>query len=167
MNPNIGSLISQYREKGILIDTNLLLVLLVGNVQPRLIGRTARTDGYSIEDYEHITDILSHFNRFITMPQILTETGNLLKRNCPNENTRLDLNREFAIFVHLGLTREVRKLSRRVTIHPKFSNLGYADAAILTVAAGKYLLLTADEPLQNFAGALGVDVLPFQWLRAM
>lgn len=54
MNPNVGSLISQYRDKGILIDTNLLLVLLVGNVQPRLVGRTARTDGYSIEDYERI-----------------------------------------------------------------------------------------------------------------
>ncbi|MCU0776994.1 MAG: hypothetical protein MUF86_04925 [Akkermansiaceae bacterium] len=167
MNPNFGSLISKYHEKGILIDTNLLLVLLVGNVQPRLIGKTARTDGYSIGDYELITSILGHFRRFITLPQILTETGNLLKRNCPNKNTLIDLSGEFARFVQLGQTKEVRKLSRRVTTHPTFKELGYADAAILSVAAGRYLLLTEDKPLQSFADHLGVDVLRFQWLRAI
>ena len=47
MNVNINGLIARYRDKGILIDTNLLLVLLVGNIDLRLIGRVGRTERYS------------------------------------------------------------------------------------------------------------------------
>lgn len=166
MNPNIVHLISQYRDKGILIDTNLLLVFLVGNVEPRLVGRAASTNDYSCADYDQIRYVIGCFNRIITIPQVLTETGNMLKRNCSN-NTRLDLSRELALFVHSSQTQEARILSKRITAHPAFNDLGYADAAILSSASGKHLLMTADEPLQSFASALGIDVLPFQWLRAM
>jgi hypothetical protein len=83
------------------------------------------------------------------------------------ENTQLDLRRELALFVHDEQTKEARVLSKRVTSHPAFCRLGYADSAILSSASGKHLLMTADEPLQNFAAALGIDVLPFQWLQAM
>ena len=165
MNPNFSELVSQYRNRGALIDTNLFLVLVVGNVDPRLIGTTARTDGYSAAEYERLRDVLVHFNRFVILPQILTEAGNLLKRNCPTANTLLDLTLELARFVHAGETREARVASKRVTLHPTFLQLGYADAAILTAAAGKYLLVTADGPLQGMAWSAGVDVLPFQWLQ--
>ena len=165
MNANISDLVAHYRDRGILIDTNLFLVLVVGNIDPRLIGITARTDGYSRSDYERLWDVLVHFNRFVILPQILTEAGNLLKRNCPTANTLLDLSLELARFVHSDQTRESRVLSKRVTLHRSFTQLGYADAAILTAAAGKYLLLTADGPLQAMASTSGVDVLPFQWLQ--
>jgi len=165
MNPNVSNLIVQYRDKGVLFDTNLLLVLLVGNIEPRLIGKIARTDAFSRSDYERLRDVLGCFTRFVVLPQILTEAGNLLKRNCPTASTLLDLNRELAGFVHAAQTRESRVSSRRVTIHPAFPQLGYADAAVLTAAAGKHLLVTADGPLQGMAWASGVDVLPFAWLQ--
>lgn len=165
MNENALPLISRYRDKGIIIDTNLLLVFLVGNVNPRLVGTAAKTDAYSLSDYERIRDVLACFNRWITIPQILTETGNLLKRNS-GYNTSIDLNRELALFVLSGPMEESWMPSGQIIAHPAFPELGYADAAILTVAAGKHLILTADKPLQNFAGSLGVDVLPFQWIQA-
>ena len=165
MNPNILPLISQYREKGILIDTNLLLVLLVGNVDRRQVGRIAKTDKYNSEDYDRITNVLRRFNRFIIIPQVLTEAGNMLKRNCPTANTRLDLDLELRRFVHAGASRESRALSKRITIHPAFEDLGYADAAILNAAAGRHLVFTDDGPLQSRAWSSGVDVLPFDWLR--
>jgi hypothetical protein len=167
MNPNFAELVSHYRDRGALIATNLFLVLLVGNVDPRLIGTTARTDGYSASDYERLRDVLIHFNRFLILPQILTEAGNLLKRNCPTAKTLLDFSLELARFVHAEQTREARVTSKRVTLHPTFPQLGYADAAILTAAAGKYLLVTADRPLQGMAWSTGVDVLPFQWLQQL
>lgn len=37
MNSNVGDLIAQYRDKGILIDTSLFLVLLVGNIDRLLL----------------------------------------------------------------------------------------------------------------------------------
>lgn len=165
MNSNAGDLIAQYRDKGILIDTNLLLVLLVGNVDRRQVGRIGRTEKYTREDYERITDVLGYFNRFIIVPQVLTEAGNMLKRNCPTASTLLDLSLELSRFVHAVATRESRSSSKRITIHPAFEELGYADAAILNAAAGRHLVFTDDGPLQGRAWSSGVDVLPFEWLR--
>ena len=165
MNPNSADLVVQYRERGAIVDTNLFLVLLLGNVDPRLVGITARTDGYSPADYEMLRDVLAHFSRIVILPQILTEAGNLLKRNCPTANTLTDLNIELARFVHAAEAREVTVSAKRATLHPAFHRLGYADAAILAAATGRYLLLTADGPLQGMAWSSGVDVLPFDWLK--
>ncbi len=167
MNSNVVELIAQYRDKGILIDTNLFLVLLVGNIDRRLVGRIGKTDKYTCDDYERITDILRQFNRFIIVPQVLTETGNMLKRNCPTANTLLDLSLELKRFVHDEATRESRGLSKRITIHPAFEDLGYADAAILHAAAGRHLVFTDDGPLKGLAWSSGVDVLPYEWLRGI
>ena len=165
MNPNAIELIAGYRDKGVLIDTNLLLVLLVGNINPRWVGKLGKTEKYNTEDYEKIRDALAQFRCFITTPQVLTETGNLLKRNCPNTNTFLDLSLELRRFVFSKATRETRGLSMRIMDHPAFVDFGYADAAILHAAAGKYLVFTDDGPLFNRAYSCGVDVLPFDWLR--
>jgi len=165
MNSNVGDLIARYRDRGLVVDTNLLLVLLVGNIDRRLIGTTARTEKYSSADYARILDILVLFNRLIILPQILTETGNLLKRNCSTASTQIDLHREFLRFVHRPKTCESRPSSRRITTHPAFPDPGYADAAILHAANGKYLVFTDDGPLQGKAWQLGVDVLPFKWLQ--
>jgi rRNA-processing protein FCF1 len=64
-------------------------------------------------------------------------------------------------------SRESRKLSKRITVHSAFTELGYADAAILNSAAGKHLIFTDDGPLQGMAWSTGVDVLPYQWLRGV
>ena len=93
MNPNVGDLIARYRDKGVLIDTNLLLVLLVGNIDLRLIGKTARTDKYSSADYERIRDLLVLFNRLILLPQVLTEAGNLLRKPLVSRFTVHESNR--------------------------------------------------------------------------
>lgn len=167
MNTNVYDLIAKYRDKGILIDTNLLLVVLVGNIDQRLVGRIARTETYTREDYERIRDVLAGFNRFIIIPQVLTEAGNLLKRNCPDANTLLDLGLELRRFILHSATRESRPSARRVAVHPVFDNLGYADAAILQAASGRHLVFTDDGSLQSRAFGCGVDVLPFDWLRSL
>ena len=165
MNSNVSDLIVRYRDKGILIDTNLLLVLLVGNVNPSWVGRVGKTAKYSEEDYELVRDILVQFNRFILIPQVLTETGNLIKRNSGNASANEDLNLEILKFVHNDATSEARVLSKRIVVQRAFQNLGYADAAIIQTAIRGHLIFTDDGPLQSMAWNSGVEVLPFDWLR--
>lgn len=165
MNPNIQELVTRFRNEGVVVDTNLLLVLLVGNVDPRLVGTVARTDGYSQRDYDLLIAILRQFSKIIFLPQILTETGNLLKRNCPTNDLLFDLQRSFARLVCSSGSLESRALSRRVVISAHFQKLGYADAAILASARDRHLILTADGPLQRVAGSNGMAVLPFQWIQ--
>jgi len=40
------------RSKGLLVDTNLLLLYIVGSLNPEKIARHKRTDKFTIEDYK-------------------------------------------------------------------------------------------------------------------
>lgn len=165
MNTNVEELINRFRSQGVLVDTNLLLLLLVGNVDQRLIGEVGRTQNYQVEDYLRLRQVLVEFERVVFLPQILSEVGNLMLKNCPTENTRYELLRAFERFVMSPDSLEARMTSRKVVSHVSFSKVGYTDAAILAVARGRYLVLTADGPLQGIAQRGQADVLPFQWLR--
>ncbi len=70
-------IIGSYRNKGILIDTNLLLLYFIGKYNKSLIQYFKRTQKYVIEDYELSTSVIKFFTRIITTPNILTEVSNL------------------------------------------------------------------------------------------
>ncbi len=73
-----------YRNKGILVDSNLLLLYFLGKYNKSLIQRFKRTNKYVIEDYELLTSVIEFFTRVITTPNILTEISNL-SGNLENE----------------------------------------------------------------------------------
>ena len=148
-----------------MVDTNLLLLLLVGNVDQRLIGIVGRTQDYRLADYQRLIQVLVQFERVVFLPQVLSEVGNLVLKNCPTENMKYDLLRAFERFVFSPGSLEARVMSQRVVSHVSFHKVGYTDAAILAAASGRYLVLTADGPLQGIAQLGQADVLPFQWLR--
>ncbi len=66
----------KHLQSGILVDTNLLLVLLIGKINKRLIGGK-RTEKYTEEHYYILVDFIKDFKRLITTPHILTEVSNL------------------------------------------------------------------------------------------
>lgn len=69
-------LIRKHRQSGILIDTNLLLLLMIGAVNEKLIGGK-RTERYTVDHYRALTNLLKDFQHLITTPHILTEVSNL------------------------------------------------------------------------------------------
>jgi hypothetical protein len=66
----------KHHESGILVDTNLLLVLLFGTINKSLIYKN-RTERYTESQYYILVDFLKDFPRLITTPHILTEVSNL------------------------------------------------------------------------------------------
>jgi hypothetical protein len=74
---NVARLIQKYRFKGLLLDTNLLLLLTVGRYSVQRIASFKRTASYEIEDYQTLSTLVSRFDRLITTPNILTEVDNL------------------------------------------------------------------------------------------
>lgn len=60
--------------------------------------------------YDLLREVLEHFARIVILPQILTEAGNHLKRNCRYRNTLLDLHLELARIVHLAHFAEVSQV---------------------------------------------------------
>ena len=51
--------------KGLLIDTNLLLLLLVGLFDQDEIGKVKRTEKFTIEDFEKLKNLLTRYSKKI------------------------------------------------------------------------------------------------------
>lgn len=73
----IDILTKKYQKKGILIDTNLLILLLVGSFNENLISNFKRTINYTVEDYKYLKTFLLGFDKHFYTPNILTEITNL------------------------------------------------------------------------------------------
>ena len=48
MNAHVSGLMQRYRSRGILVDTNILLLHFVGSFDPSLIARFKRTERFTI-----------------------------------------------------------------------------------------------------------------------
>ncbi len=80
MSSYITFLAQKYRNKGVLIDTNLLLLLVVGNYKRAIIPEFKRTAKYTTDDFDLIVEILEFFKTKVTTPNILTEVDNLARQ---------------------------------------------------------------------------------------
>ncbi len=52
MSDNLQALVTHYRTKGVLVDSNLLLLLFIGSYDPQRIKKFKRTQEYTFEDFE-------------------------------------------------------------------------------------------------------------------
>ena len=80
MNDYVVKLIQKYRNVGVLLDTNILLLYFVGSVDPKMIATFKRTQnkGFTEADYYTLIGLLKQFRKAITTPNILTEVSNFL-----------------------------------------------------------------------------------------
>lgn len=68
MNDYLKRIIQVYSLKGLLIDTNLLLLYIIGSFNIELIGRFKRTAQFTTDDFDIVSDFLSLFVKKITTP---------------------------------------------------------------------------------------------------
>lgn len=142
------------------MDTNLLLVFIVGNVDPNLLGRK-RTSGYSEYDYYQIVTILEKFSKFVVVPQVLAETAILLKQCASEVATAQDLYAELARFIRDSRVLELHPSSKAAVQIQAYRWLHYTDVEILEGAGKKFLIFTTDGGLIKEAGE---NALPFAWI---
>ncbi|MEH2244567.1 hypothetical protein [Nostoc sp.] len=77
MKDLIASLMRRYCQKGVLIDTNILLLFLVGSVNQKRITKFNRTQQFIPEHYELLLAFIAKFQKLVTTPNILTEVNSL------------------------------------------------------------------------------------------
>lgn len=82
-----NSLVAKYGRRGLVIDSNLLILLLVGMTAKQSISSFKRTRMYSPEDFDLLVDFTKPFNK-LTTPNILTEVSNLTSYFRNKENVR-------------------------------------------------------------------------------
>ncbi len=153
---------SAHHRQGLLIDSNLLLLLFVGQYDPTRIQKFKRTDQFTVGDYELLADYVEQFRELVTTPSILTEVSNLLGQ-LP-ENLRYHFWRQFA---HgLKNLHEHYTPSQELGDQGAFPKFGLTDTAILHAASGRYLVLTDDFRLTQYLTGQNVDVINFNHLRS-
>lgn len=124
----------------VFVDANLLVLLVVGHHDPRLIARHRRTRTFDIEDYQLLRVTLGRFRDVLVTPNTLTEASNLLAQHAEPERSRLL--RALRSMIHN--TDEVVVSSKQASHNPAFERLGLTDAGLLEIISPEAPLLTVD-----------------------
>lgn len=163
MFEHIEELIRQHAGGGILVDTNLLILLFIGQTQSNLIGKYHHTKEYSQEDFLTLSGLLARFRFILTTPHILTEVSNLSGK-LQGEVLKA-FRRQFIVSV-ANFEERTCSIHRSVE-NAYFTRLGFTDASICEIAGKDNLVLTADLPLANVLEHLGAGVINFNHLRVL
>jgi rRNA-processing protein FCF1 len=161
MKEFIRSLFESYRQKGILIDTNILLLWFVGTVNRSRISKFNRTEQFLPEDYDSLIQILSYFTKIVTTPNILTEVNSLANQLGEPERSQC-----FSIFAQGVAELDESYIESRTSVSmERFTKFGLTDCGILNLATNQYLVLTDDLKLASYLQKSGVDTINFNHIR--
>ncbi|WKC46137.1 PIN domain-containing protein [Pseudomonas veronii] len=155
----IDTYIKQYRKKGILVDTNLLLLVVTGGTPS--ITDFKRTSGYTTEDYELLLIVIDQFEKLISTPHILAEVSNLT-----NGLYGKKLHDFYATLKNtLSTIVEIHSPALDISHEYELAPYGLTDAGIIAAAKNNFLVLTDDLRVAGFAHQHCVDVVNFNHIR--
>lgn len=163
MSRTADELLTRYRNAGVLVDTNLLLLFFVGAFRKSEIGKFKRTVQYTAEDFDKLVIVLHYFQKLVTTPHILTEVSNLAGQLA--EHSRTGFFDQFRRAIEL-ISEEYTPGSE-IAATNEFARFGITDAAIVRHAKSKYLVLTDDFRLSQYLQANGADALNFNHIRRL
>ena len=150
------------RSRGALVDSNLLLVLVIGSVDPTLILRFKRTKSYSEADFNLLASELSLYDYVVTTPSILAEVSNYLGQlQSPDRETARQQLR-----VMIAAWQEHYRHSETLMRDSEYVRLGLTDAGICDAAQLSGIVFTADFDLYSSLSRRGLHVINFNHLRS-
>ncbi|HUK18157.1 MAG TPA: hypothetical protein VLW65_17145 [Bryobacteraceae bacterium] len=157
-----GALIQKHHAKGVLVDTNLLILFLVGTVNKRRIPEFKRTQDFTIEDFELVLRLVEWFGKVVATPHILSQVSDLAVLRGRELHAIRCLLRSTVEQIE-----EIYDPSSQLVTGEVFERLGLTDAAIAAVCSRGKLVLTADVELQLTLQRCGGDALNFNHVRQL
>ena len=156
MNDYLLGLIQKYKQKGLLIDTNILLLFIVGSIDISLIRDFKRTANFSENDFVKVTKFIDYFDLKITTPHVLTEVIDFIdNRQYLQAVLKGNIENSKEIFI------ESSELSKQKT----FLKFGLADSSVTYTAKDNYLIFTDDRPLYGFLINSQIDAVNLDQIR--
>ena len=150
-------------RRSLLVDTNILLLFLVGSLDPALIARHKRVNQFTVEDFHLLDGLLRRFEMILTTPNVLTEANNLARQIGGAAKEQLAallgaLLQKGAFEEHVAESREASQIA-------EFRRLGLTDAGILHLTRKEWTVLTDDLPLYLALQVRGLQAINFHHLR--
>jgi hypothetical protein len=163
--PELEPKLIKYRRKGLLLDTNLLLLYLVGRLAPDYVEKFKPTQnhGFKVADFELLARIVQYFRLIVTTPHVLTEVS--------NHSVKLKGDRHAALRTIMAAQieswTEQFEPAVKLCAREDFRRFGLTDSAISATAPGKFLVITVDFALAGYLASIGADVVNFNQLRPL
>jgi hypothetical protein len=147
----------------ILVDSNILVLVVIGTLAPERIERFSRTKKYTTGDFETVGNLISGFRWSITTPHVLSQVSDLL------DLPRLDYELSAAVVStlrHIYATNIERHVpARSLAKGGAFPSIGLADCSIIEAARRGCTVLTDDLSLHNTLRAHGYISVNFTEVR--
>ena len=145
----------------VLIDTNLLVLFIVGATDTSLIQEHKRLTQFAKKDFFNLSEYMAQYSNITTTPHVLAETSNFLLDT--KIYAREAVMTYFKAFVDGLLEQYVP--ARSIVQSIAFSRLGVADAGLLSNEFSDCVLLTNDGKLHTEALRLNRVAMHFNELR--
>ncbi len=158
MNEEILKLFIKYRSSGVLIDTNILLLFIVGSLNPDLISTTSRTASFTFRDFQIVSKAIDFFEVKISTPHILTEVSNLIGRNVSIGS---------ALGSYIETCTEEFTQGSALASQECFPKFDLADTATYSISKNRFLVITDDGPLYGLLTSQGIDAVNLATLRRL
>ena len=145
----------------LLVDSNLLVLYVVGSVNIARVSQFKRTCKYIPADYSLLTAIMREFAEIYAVPQVMTEVSNLTDLHGVEKAAARETLKQL---IHNVVEPEVSSVTASVNL--LFPELGLTDAAIAEIAlAHDCTVLTDDLPLHLWLTTLKISAINFTHLR--
>jgi len=135
------------------MDTNALIILLLGSIDTKLINTNKRTSIYEEQDYYDLLNIIGNIDKLVVLPNVWTETDNLLNKS------------SYWKYKYIEILKETVKETTEIFIESYkgleshfFYELGLTDSLLLEYSNNCELLITSDSALSDHAKAKGIKV---------
>jgi hypothetical protein len=144
--------------RDVIIDTNIFILFLAGQINENKIGRYTRNSLYTKEDYYYLLNILADYDRIIASPNIFTEVDNILNRITGEDKYK------YLVLVKTIYKQTIEKYIRTETVAQNwfFDALGITDSSILMMAKECELLISGDSVLCDYAKSLNIKTFDFK-----
>ena len=149
-------------HRTLILDTNMLLLVVVGCYDTSLIERFKRTDRYGVNDWERLGRQLTRHQVLLTTPHILTEVSNLLGQLAEPARTGCRL----TLAAMIAGMDERAEPARALVSASSFQKIGLTDTAINHAAGPGVTVMTDDFQLGGILESRGVDVWNLRRLRS-
>lgn len=157
------ALVIKHKARGVFVDTNLLVLLLVGLVNVERIRNFKRTQDFTVEDFYLLQQLVEWFGApLYSTPHVLSQVSDLTDLS---GRERITIRRTFRAMV--ATINEQYDTATELVGNPLFERLGLGDASVAAVCKRNVLVLTADLALQIALVDSGLDALNFNHVRAL
>jgi hypothetical protein len=160
MSDYVFDLCNRNRRRGVLVDTSLLLLVVVGNYSLQRVLTFDRLRKYTLDDYVLIKKLMSYFERRVTTPNILTEVVDFARQLHEREHEAVS----FSIAQLIREQFEIYVPSTVIAQDELFARVGLTDCATIA-SSDEALVVTDDFELEGRITSMGRDAININHIR--